>query len=152
MLFQQLNRDSAEKVYVIVKNIAGGTVSAHYPVFFDTADTTNGNDGHAVSKARTGNFFMFAGIPEADIVDDGIGLVQVYGKGSCYVLVTTSMAAGDQLEPATSTVHLINFIPSSATSLVLTEITNPWNFVTSMSAMASGISTAVKEPVFIRAL
>ena len=149
MLFQQLNRDHAEKVYVIVKNIAGGTVSAHYPVFYDTADA---NDGYAVSKARTGQFFMFAGIPSADIVDDGVGLVQVYGKGSCYVLVTTSLATGDQLEPATSTVHLVNHIPVSATSLVTTEVTNPWNFVTSMSVMASGISTAVKEPVFIRAL
>lgn len=152
MLFQKINRSDAEKVYVIVKNIAGSTASAHYPLFYDTADTTNGNDGYAVSKARTSNFFMFAGIPAVAIEDDGVGLVQVYGKGSCYVLVTTSMAAGDQLEPATSTVHLVNFIPASATSLVTTEVTNPWNFVTSMSAMASGISTAVKEPVFIRAL
>jgi hypothetical protein len=152
MLFQQLNRNSAEKVYVIVKNIAGGTVSAFYPVFYDTADATDGKDGYAVSKARTGQFFMFAGIPQEDIVDDGVGLVQVYGKGSCYVLVTTSLATGDQLKPATSTVHLVNHIPVSATSLVTTEVTNPWNFVTAMSVMASGISTAVKEPVFIRAL
>lgn len=151
MLFQQLNRDSAEKVYIIAKNIAGGTVSAYYPVFFDTADTTSGNDGYAVSKARTGQAFMFAGIPQADIADDGVGLVQVYGKGSCYVLVTTSLATGDQLVPATSTVHLVNHIPVSATSLV-PVVSNPWNFVTAMSVMASGISTAVKEPVFIRAL
>ena len=151
MLFQQLNRDEAEKVYIIVKNIAGATCSAHYPVFFDTADTTNGGDGHAVSKARTGQAFMFAGIPEAAIADDAKGLVQVYGMGSAYVLVTTSLATGDQCVPADSTVHLVNYIQFSATSLI-TVNTNPWNFVTAMSVMASGISTAVKEPVFIRAL
>jgi len=148
MLFKQLNRDDAEKVYVIVKNIKGSTASAFYPVFFDTADD---NDGHAVSGARTGQEFLFAGIPQADIADDGIGLVQVYGKGSAYVLVTTALAAGDQVVPADSTVHLVNYTQFSATSLV-TVNTNPWNFVTAMSAMASGISTAVKEPVFIRAL
>ena len=152
MLFQQINRSNAEKVYVICKNIKGAVASANYPLFYDTADTTGGNDGYAVSAARTGQKFMFAGIPPTAIADDGVGLVQVYGKGSAYVLVTTSMVAGDQLDASISTVHLVNFIPVSATSLVTTETTNPWNFVTAMSAMASGISTAVLEPVFIRAL
>lgn len=151
MLFQQLNRSDAEKVYVICKNIKGSTASAYYPVFYDTADSTNGLDGHAVSGARTGQEFMFAGIPQADIADDAHGLVQVYGKGSAYVLVTSSMDAGDQCKPADSTVHLVNHIPVSATSTVAI-VDTPWNFVTAMSAMASGISTAVKEPVFIRAL
>jgi hypothetical protein len=148
MLFQQVNRDDADKVFIICKNIKGSTASAFYPVFFDTADS---NDGHAVSGARTGQTFMFAGVPQADIADDAVGLVQVYGKGSGYVLVTTSMIAGDQLDVADSQAYFTNFIPVSATSLVPT-IANPWNFVTSMSAMASGISTAVKEPIFIRAL
>jgi hypothetical protein len=151
MLFQQLNRSDAEKVFVMVKNIKGSACSAYYPVFYDTADATNGLDGHAVSGARTGQEFLFAGIPQAAIADDAHGLVQVYGKGSAYVLVTTALAAGDQVVAADSTVHLINYTQFSATSLV-TVNTNPWNFVTAMSAMASGISTAVLEPVFIRAL
>jgi hypothetical protein len=152
MLFQQLNRSDAEKVYVICKNVSGATASAHYPVFYDTAHT-QGNDGHAISGARTNQKFMFAGIPEAAIADGAHGLVQVYGKGSAYVLVTAALAAGDQVIAADSTVHLVNFTPGSASSgCPVNNIANPWNFVTAMSAMASGISTAVKEPVFIRAL
>jgi hypothetical protein len=150
MLFQQLNREDAEKVYVICKNVSGATASAYYPVFYDTAHT-QGNDGHAVSGARTGQKYMFAGVPQAAIADGAHGLVQVYGKGSAFVLVTGALAAGDQLNAANSTVHLVNFTPASASSLT-PMVDNAWNFVTSMSAMASGISTAVKEPVFIRAL
>jgi len=148
MLFQQISRDDADKVYVICKNISGAALSAGAAAYFDLADAV---DGHAVSGAGTTKKFMFAGIVKDAIADDGIGLVQAYGKASAYILVTGAMAAGDQLNAVASATYLANFVPVSATSLVPT-VANPWNFVTAMSAVASGISTATLEPVFVRAL
>lgn len=151
MEIQKVKKDGPDKIFILVKNIAGATISAFAPAFYDTADSTEGVDGYAVSGSRTNQDFMFAGIPQADILDDARGLVQSYGKGTASVLITTSLATGDQLIYASSQVHLVNHIPVSLTSLVPLQ-TNPWNFVTAMSVVASGISTAVSAPVFIRAL
>lgn len=146
MLFQQVNKDDAEKVYIICKNISGATMSAGAAAYFDTADAV---DGHAVSGSRTNQEYLFAGIVKSALADDGIGLVQAYGKASAYVLVTGAVAAGDQLNAVDSATHLINYVAIAGSSAT---IANPWNFVTAMSAVASGISTATLEPVFVRAL
>ena len=145
---QTINFNSPEKEYILCKNISGATQSLGAALYFDTASVT---DGFAVSGARTGQKFLFAGINDQSLADTKKGLVQCYGIASAYVLVTTSMAAGDQLDAVTSQTYLANFIPVSATSLVPT-VANPWNFVATMSAVASGISTAVLKPVFVRAM
>ncbi len=143
-----INYNSPEKEYILCKNISGATQSAGAALYFDTDSVT---DGFAVSGARTAKKFLFAGINDQSLADNKRGLVQTYGIASAYVLVTTSMAIGDQLDAVTSQTYLGNFIPASATSLV-PVVTNPWNFVTSMSAVVSGISTAVLKPVFVRAM
>lgn len=145
---QTINYNSPEKEYILCKNVSGATQSLGAALYFDTASVT---DGFAVSGARTGQKYLFAGINDQSLNDGTKGLVQCYGIASAYVLVTTSMAAGDQLDAVTSQTYLANFIPVSATSLVPT-VANPWNFVATMSAVASGISTAVLKPVFVRAM
>jgi len=142
-----INNANPEKEFILCKNVSGGTLSAGAAVYFDTATAT---DGYAISGARTGQKFLFAGINEKALTTGSKGMIQTYGIASAYVLVTTSMVAGDQLDAVTSATHLANFIPVSATSLVPT-VANPWNFVATMSAVTSGISTAVLKPVFIRA-
>lgn len=151
MDIQQINRLDAEKVYVICKNISGAELAAGVPVYYDVADATNGQDGHAVSGAGTTKKYLFAGIVKDAIADDAHGAVQAYGKATAKILVTGAMAVGDQLDAVASAAYLANFVPVSATSLVPT-VANPWNFVTAMSAVASGISTATSEIVFVRAL
>ncbi len=145
---QTINFNDPEKEFILCKNISGATQSLGASLYFDTASTT---DGFAVSGARTGQKFLFAGINAQSLPTGSKGLVQCYGIASAYVLVTTSMAAGDQLDAVTSQTYLANFIPVSATSLVPT-VANPWNFVATMSAVTSGISSAVLKPVFVRAM
>lgn len=148
---QTINQKDPEKVFILCKNISGSTQSAGAALYFDASDTTAGADGYAVSGSGTGKKFLFAGINAQSLADDAKGLVQCYGIGSAYVVVTTSMSIGDQLDGTNSATHLVNFVPVSATSLV-PVVSTPWNFVVAMSAVASGISTATLEPVFIRAL
>lgn len=96
MLFQRLNRTDAEKVFVIVKNISGGTMTANYPAVWDISSP----DGIAVSKPATATLCLFVGIADADIAEQGYGLVQVYGyRASAYMTNDTSAAvvAGDPL-------------------------------------------------------
>ncbi len=144
---QTINFNNPEKEFILCKNVSAATLSAGAACYFDTASAT---DGFAVSGARTGQKFMFAGIVDTAI-DSGLkGLVQTYGVASAYVQWSGALTAGLQLDAVASATHLTLFTPVSATSLVPT-VDNPWNFVSVLSAAASGISTATLEVVFVRA-
>lgn len=99
MLFQRLNRDDAEKIFAIVKNVAGATITANYPCVWDISASV---DGLRVSKPATATLSLFVGIADDDIADSGFGLVQTYGyRASAYITNDTSVAiaAGDILIP-----------------------------------------------------
>lgn len=144
---QTINFKDPEKEYILCKNVSGATMSSGAAAYFDTASVT---DGFAVSGARTGQKFLFAGINAQSLSDSSKGLVQTYGIASAYVQWTGALAAGDQLDAVTSQTYLTIFTPASASSLT-PMVANAWNFVSVMSAAASGISTATVETVFIRA-
>lgn len=144
---QTINQKDPEKEFILCKNVSGATLSAGAAVYMDTATAT---DGFAISGARTGQKFLFAGINDSSMANNAKGLVQTYGIASAYVQWTGALAAGDQLDAVASQTYLTLFTPVSATSLVPT-VANPWNFVSVISAAASGISTATLEVVFIRA-
>ncbi len=147
MITHKINYNSPEKEFILAKNVSGTTMSAGGAAYFDTASAT---DGHAVSGARTGQKFLFAGIAPNAITTGTRGLVQTYGICSAYVQWSGAITAGQQLDAVTSQTYLTAFVPVSATSLVPT-IDNPWNFATVVSAAASGISTATLEVIFVRA-
>lgn len=147
MINNKINQKSPEKEFILVKNVLGTTMSAGAAAYFDTASVT---DGHAVSGARTGQKFLFAGIALNAIDNNKKGLVQTYGICSAYVQWSGALTAGQQLDAVASATYLGAFTPVSATSLVPT-VDNPWNFATAMSAAASGISTATLEVIFVRA-
>ena len=97
MLFKRISRTDAEKVYIVVQNVSGGTLTAGYACCFDLSSV----DGVRVTKPATANFQAFAGIADADIADSGYGLVQVYGyRSSAYIYRSTekATAAGVELE------------------------------------------------------
>jgi hypothetical protein len=99
MLFQRVNRTDAEKVFVIVQNVASATITAGYPVVWDI---TSSVDGVRVSQPASATLSLFVGIANADIADSSYGLVQVYGyKSQAYVTNDTSIAvaAGNILIP-----------------------------------------------------
>jgi hypothetical protein len=147
MQSQTINFNSPEAEFILCKNVSGATQTAGCPLYFDTASAT---DGFAVSGARTGMAFLFAGIANSDIADGKKGLCQTYGIASAFVQWSGAMTAGNQLDYSASHAYLGLFAPASASSLT-PMVSNAWNFVSVISAAASGISTATLEVVFIRA-
>ena len=105
MLFQRLNREDAEKVFVICYNVAGATITAGYAAVWDTATP----DGLRVMQPTTATFSLLVGLANQDIVDSSYGLFQVYGyRASGFVTNDTSVAiaAGDLLVPVTAQYRL----------------------------------------------
>jgi hypothetical protein len=157
MLFQQLNRTDAEKVFIIVKNTSGGTIAANCPVYFETREQS---DGLCVSQMEANGNLLFAGINDASLADDGFGLVQVYGHrtSAVYGAVGSSfvLAPGSRLIGVDGAAYLTTGSCLSAgmtTEALLQSYTD--NFVISMETtlnstiLTSGTGNAV---VFIRAL
>lgn len=106
MLFQRLNRSDAEKVFIIIKNVAGATITANYPCVWDISATV---DGVNVSKPASTTLSCFVGIADDDIADAAYGLVQIYGyRASAYITNDTSVAvaAGDCLIPVNAQWYL----------------------------------------------
>lgn len=105
MLLQQLNRSDAEKVFIIVMNASGVTVTQGALACFD-ARTTN-SLGNAVMQPITSNLAAFAGCFDADLAADAFGLVQVYGYRASVAVRPAGLneavitASGIQLGPIT---------------------------------------------------
>lgn len=95
-LFKSINRDSADVIYIIGKNVSGSTMTAGYAVVFDTGASV---DGVRVTKASSTDCGAFAGIVDADIANGGYGKIQVYGyRSSAYIYSSTgSSVTGDGL-------------------------------------------------------
>jgi hypothetical protein len=97
MIFQRVNREDAEKIFIIVFNVAGATVTANYPVVWDTGTP----DGVRVTKPATATLGLFVGLANKDIADSAYGLIQAYGyRASAYMTNTTDVAitAGNPLK------------------------------------------------------
>lgn len=80
MRLQLLNRESAEKIFIYVRNGSGGTLSAGRPTAFDMDGTRDGRDvSSATTAAAAKATSLFAGVPPIDIADNDSGMVQVFG-------------------------------------------------------------------------
>ena len=96
MLFKRISRTDAEKIYVVVKNVCGSTITQGYGCCFDVGASV---DGVRVTKCETTDMQAFAGVADADIANNGYGLVQVYGYRAAVSIYasTGSSATGDNL-------------------------------------------------------
>src|SRR6185503_11058092 len=106
MQWQRVNLSSAERIFQIVYNVAGATVTANYPVVWDQASTA---DGIRVTKPATANLSLLVGIATNDIVDSTYGKVQCYGyRASAFITTDTSQAVnnGDILIPVNAQWYL----------------------------------------------
>lgn len=91
MLIQRINRDDAEKVFIIVKNVSGSTMTAGYACVFDTGASV---DGVRVTKASSTDVQAFAGIIHENLANDSYGKCQIYGyRSSAYIY----SSAGDSV-------------------------------------------------------
>ena len=143
MLFQRLNRTDAEKVFIIIQNVAGATITANYPCVWDISASV---DGVRVSKPATATLSLFVGIADDDIADQAYGLVQSYGyRTSAFVTNDTSVAiaAGDILIPVNAVWHMGRSGASDGKS----------GFVFAAEAFATATTpAAVNKKCLIRAL
>lgn len=149
MIFQRINRTDAEKVFSIVYNVAGTTITANYPCCWDNG-TAGTADGVRVSRPTTGTFSLFVGIANKDIVDSAYGLVQNYGyRVSAFVTNDTSVAivAGDLLIPVNAAWQLKRQAAGNG------AVIGGGSHVMAATALATaGAPAATNQPVFIRAL
>jgi hypothetical protein len=143
MIFQRINREDSEKLFVIVYNVAGATITANYACVWDSGASV---DGVRVTRPATATLSLFVGLANKDIADSTYGLVQVYGyRASVYVSNHTAqaIAAGDILIP----VNAQYYMARSAASDGLT------GFVYAGEAFATATTPAAStKKCFIRAL
>lgn len=156
MLFQQLNRTDAEKVFIICRNTSGASIAANLPLYFETDAVS---DGNAVSQMVVAANDLFAGINDATLADDAYGLVQVYGFRTSVVysaeISAFAAAIGTRLIGAAGQAYLAYGSAVSAggdTESALQSAND--DFVVSMEtiAAADGKSATANIKAFIRAL
>ena len=98
MLFKRISRTDAEKMYIVVQNVSGSTMTQGYSCVFDVSASI---DGVRVTQASSTDLQAYAGVADADIANSGYGLIQVYGYRSAVSIYSSagSSAAGDVLFP-----------------------------------------------------
>ena len=142
MLFQRINREDAEKVFLIAYNVAGAQVTANYPAVWNISSP----DGVTVSKPASATLSLFIGVANKDIADSAYGMFQVYGyRGSAFLTNDTSVAvaAGDILVPVNAQWYLARSAASDGKS----------GFIYAGEAFATATTpAAANKKVFIRAL
>jgi hypothetical protein len=89
MLFKRVSRSAAEQIFVVVQNVSGGTLTAGYSCCWELTSP----DGVRVTQAATAFLQAFAGVADADIANNGYGLIQVYGYRSSAYISRSNVAA-----------------------------------------------------------
>jgi len=101
VIIQRVNRTEAEKVFIIVENASGGTLSGNHPVAFTT--TAASVDGLKVLAPASGQVQTFVGHMDADLGDTEYGLAQVWGYRDSVAIFATgtsgTVAVGIALGP-----------------------------------------------------
>jgi hypothetical protein len=145
MLFKRVSRTSAETIFVVVKNVTGGTLTAGYSCVWDTSTV----DGVRVTKNGAATLTLYAGVADADIANNGYGLIQVWGyRANAYVSYSSvSIVVGDALGPYAAASWGLARLAAGTTGAILSR-------AVAMEAVAS--STAVEHfttaKVFLKAL
>ena len=148
MQFQRINLSSAERVFQIVYNVSGATVTANYPVVWDQSSTA---DGVRVTKPATANLSLFMGIATGDIADSTYGKVQCYGyRASAFITTDTSQAVnnGDILIPVNAQWYLTRSAASDGKSGFVYAVGGSGTIAFATQTTPA----AANKPVLIRAL
>ena len=144
MLFKRISRTDAEKIYIVVYNASGSTITQGYGCCFDVGASV---DGVRVTKCETTDMQAFAGVADSDIASTAYGLVQVYGYRSAVSIYTS---AGAQVSGDCLTVVGDQW---GLTPSTVTGATKSFGFLCEAIAISSGSSQwNTKAHAFIRAL
>ena len=123
MIIQQLNRDDPERVWVAVTNRQGATITTHYPVhkFLGNVLSLSIDTNEAAITGRAAALASqegsFIGLADADIPDNDVGLVQIYGYHESTLISKTgqlTIRPGHPLGPGNAAVALSLGLTSTA--------------------------------------
>jgi hypothetical protein len=146
MLFSQLSRSDAEKVFIIGKNTTGSTVSAGAPLYFETDAVTDGNSVSAVNGLLEGTA-MFAGINHSSLTTGSFGLIQTYGfrQSAWLSAASAGCAIGIPMIPVANQLYLTDSTSAAC---------NNFNGCVVMETIAAAVgnSAVLQWNVFIRAM
>lgn len=150
MLIQQLNRNDAERVQIMVKNVdGGGSITTGLGANLVVAGASI--DGiSAVKYVATGNK-GFVGVAVQDIPINGFGLVTAWGQVNSvqisHVGSSITITAGDTLKPGAVAGTFFSSITAEATSTLLYKYviaaTTPDAVSTQAVAFCQGIVRAL---------
>ena len=142
MMFQRVSRTNPERVYIVVQNVSGSTLTAGYSCVFDVSASV---DGVRVTQASAADLQAFAGVADEDIANNDYGRIQIYGyRSSAYIYSSTgSSVAGDILSPVAAEWGLT---PAA------TATTKSFGFLAEALAASSSSRYHTTKKVFIRAL
>ncbi len=145
MLFKRISRTAAETVFVVVKNVSGGTLTGGYSCCWDTSTA----DGVRVTQLAAATATLYAGVADADIANNDYGLIQVYGyRSSAYITYSSvSIVIGDALGGGVAASWGLERKAAGATGSAL-------GFASAMEAVASSTAVAhyTTAKVFLRAM
>jgi len=103
MQFTKLNRDRAENVYRVIKNVEGATMTTGLPVSLVNTSTDGVN---AVIANAAADYVGFVGIATQDIANNDFGRVQVSGFVNSILLshvgTSITIAMNEPLIPSPS--------------------------------------------------
>jgi len=143
MIFNAFQREEADNVFTVVRNVTGAAVAKGEAVVWDTGTP----DGVRVTKAATNTVTLFRGIiTETSIADSAYGKALVHGYYASAKITnsaTTPVAAGDVLALANGVLYLARSAAGTGTS----------GTVFAAAAVATGATPAsAASGVFVRAL
>jgi len=142
MLYSKIARRDAEKCYIVVKNVSGSTITAGYHVTFDVSTNV---DGVRVTQASSFDLGCYAGCVDKDLVNNGYGLVQIFGfRSAAYVCTSGATVSGEKLVPTAD-------VWSLAAGGLSTGTAAPFAILCQAVASAAS-STSVNKKIFIRAI
>ena len=112
MLIQGVNNQEATKVFVVHRNMSGGTMNANAGVCFDLGTTV---DGVSSIAPDAGSTLGWIGITHRDVGDTGYSLAQIWGFRDSVLLshegTSVTVTIGDAL-------HLVSGVSGLNTSTV----------------------------------
>lgn len=114
MIFHAFQREDDDAVFTVVRNVSGDTLSAGYPVVWDSGASA---DGVRVTKSAATTLSLFRGIVAESILDSAYGKVQVHGyfaDASVINDISVAHAAGTVLKVASAAYYLEDAVETGA--------------------------------------
>jgi hypothetical protein len=149
MIFSAFQKEDADNVFSIVRNVSGSTISAGAAVVWDVSTQV---DGVRVTTPATATLGILAGITDESMANSAYGRVQKHGyKSQAYVLPdgSVTMTAGSLIVASNGQTYLAYNTQNTAATIKSAGV----GLVFAAEDVAAATTTvAVLKKVLIRAL